>query len=205
MRCREVLRDLPDFLRGRSDEETNRRLSRHLDECPACSRDVAELKALFPRLDEMQPAPPGDAYWISILPGVHRRLEERAARRIPVWAARFALPAAAAVVLAVTVIRITPPAGEDYPETFSSLLEQLAPDELQSVTDQQAVSEILQPAFEEQSVNSSDDLDAVKTILTEDGSGVAGTVADITMGTEDWSDQDADVLLPLLEQSDTSN
>ncbi|HYQ85821.1 MAG TPA: zf-HC2 domain-containing protein [Bacteroidota bacterium] len=201
MRCREARPELPDFVRGRSDEETNRRLSSHLDGCPACTRDAQELKALFPRIDEGQPWAPAGSYWTSILPRVHQRLEENAARVLPQWTTRFALPVAAAIVLAAAVIKIAPQTGEDYPENFSALLEQLTPDELQGVSDQQAVSEILQPALEEPSATSSD-LEEVKAILGEDGIGAGSTDADITAGTEDLSDQDAGLLLPSL--SDTS-
>jgi len=204
MRCREARPELPDFVRGRSDEGTNRRLSGHLDGCPACTRDAQELKALFLRLDERKPWAPAESYWTSVLPGVHQRLEENAARGLPQWTTRFALPLAAAIVLAAAVIKITPQTGEDYPENFSALLEQLSPDELQRVSDQQAVSEILQPALEEPSATSSDDAEDVKAILGEDGSETAGSDVDLTTGTEDWSDQDAGLLLPVLEQTDTS-
>jgi len=205
MRCREVGPELPDFVGGRSDEETNCRVSGHLDECPACTRQAQELRALFVRLDEREAWSPAEAYWTSILPRVHRRLEENAARGLPQWTTRFALPVAAAIVLAAAVIKIAPPTGEDYPANFSVLLEQLPPDELQRVTDQQAVSEILQPVLEEPSATSSDDLEDVKTILGEDGSGPAGTDAEMMTGAEDWSDQDAGQLLPMLEERDTSN
>jgi len=203
VRCRAIQPELPDFVRGRMEPDAMLRISEHLTGCRQCSEDARGMKELLGMIETKSWVPP-EHYWQSILPRVHRNIEERSRSVLPLWTTRFALPLAAALLLAVVSLRISPRPGEDVPETFSTILRQLTPEELQEVSDQQAVAEILHPdlAANEQSLSSVDDLEDVKAILREDGGGTTYVDAEVATGMEDEGTEDAE---PALQQRDSLN
>lgn len=188
------------------EPETNDRISNHLAGCRDCSEEARGIERVF-RSIESKSWTPSENYWASILPRVHRQIEESSRSVLPRWTTGFAMPLAAAIALAVGIFKMAPQRGEDFPENFSAILAQLAPEELQEVADQQTVAAILHPDFTpaEQTLSSADELENVKAILREDGRGTTDIDAQVATGIDDAGAQNAGPAAPALQQVDTLN
>ena len=191
MKCRELQSELPDFLRGRLDEAGVIRVSEHLSGCPKCRQEARAMEELFGIIRSDSWSPSG-TYWASILPRVNSRLEKRS--QLPQWTTRFALPLAAALILAVGFFRIAPRSGEDLPENFTAILHQLSDEEMQDVADQQAVADLIHPDMvpAEQAFSATDDVESVKEILQEEGGGTTDLDAGVATGMEETGSRDAE-------------
>jgi hypothetical protein len=153
---------------------------------------------------ESKPWSPPDLYWASILPRVHQRLEEQS--QFPRWTTRYALPLAAALILAVGFLRIAPRPGEDLPDNFSVILQQLSSEELQDVADQQAMVEMIHPdvAAGEQSVSADDEVESVKAIL-QDEETTTDVDAGIATGIDETGSRDTDAPATAQQPPDSLN
>ena len=204
MRCREIRHDLPGFVRGELDSAGAARIAEHLAGCRACSEEARGLENVFGVI-ESKPWAPSPHYWSSILLRVHDRLEEQT--RFPQWTTRFALPLAAALILAVGFFKIAPRPGEELPENFAAILNQLSSDELEEVADQQAVAEMIHPdlAAVDQQVSADEEVASVKAILQEEGSGTADVDAGVATGMDDTGAREADSPAAASPQPDSLN
>ena len=63
------------YLDGELPEEDRRRLEKHLAACPACARELADLKGLTGDLDMMRFKEPTDVEFARYWSGVYNRLE----------------------------------------------------------------------------------------------------------------------------------
>jgi hypothetical protein len=206
MKCSQVRNELPDFVRARMEADEHRRISEHLSVCPDCAEEARGIRELFPVLDSGLWTPP-DTYWATILPRVHRRLEQSSQPALPQWATRFALPLAAAIILAVGFFRLGPGAGEEFLPDFPSIVAQLPAEELQEVEDQETVAEILRPdlAATEPALAVSEDVENLKAILGEEGGATGDLDMEMVIGHEETDTPEAGVSAPLLPESDSLN
>ncbi len=185
MKCRETRLELPEFVRGKSDSSTADLVRGHLAVCKDCAGEMKMLETLFRSIDG-DPWSPPKTYWASILPRIHRGLDQRASSSVPAWAARFALPAAAAVVLAVAFFKVGTKPADDLSDNVAAVMAQMAPDEIQDVADRQSVAEALQPDLVTvHPITPAEDVGNVEAILQEDGARPADIDAEAAVGIEE--------------------
>ena len=94
---------LPDYVRGILDAEDTKHVEEHLKHCQACQANLADVKQVFGAVENTAPGHVEKAYFNSLLPRIHERLEK--GRRFA-WSGspvlnKLALPLGAAVVVAV--------------------------------------------------------------------------------------------------------
>lgn len=184
MKCRDARIEIPDLLRGNAGAAAEA-VAQHLASCPECAEEAKTLGSLLATIDAAPWVPP-QTYWASILPRLHRELDQRSAAALPAWAARFALPAAAAVVLAVACVKVGIRPSEAVSDTLAGVISQMAPEELQEVADRQAVADALQPdLLAIQSVSTAEDGDNIETLIREDGGSALEADADAATGIEE--------------------
>ncbi len=154
---------------------------------------------------DSKPWSPSGHYWASILPRVHERLDEHS--RLPEWTTRFALPLAAALILAVGFFKMAPRPGENLPENFAVILNQLSSEELQEVSDQEAIAEMIHPdlAAGEQSVSPAEEVESVKAILQEEGGGTTDVDAGVATGMDDAGAREAESQAAPSQEPDSLN
>jgi hypothetical protein len=163
----------------------------HLRECPRCRERAAEASAAFARLTRAasSEAPPGPAYWASIVPRLRRRIgveprdiSQRLGNPVIV---KWMVPAAAAVVIAivavVSLVRMPERAGADSagPGTpdKATTLASLSDAELHELRLSGATSGILETA---ETIGAADwtIADFLSDLVSEEGDSVLYAVAE---------------------------
>ncbi len=203
MTCTDTHYQLPDFARGKIAGDANEKIIDHLDRCPACRQEVEQLRSLFVQLRELKPiAPPSATYWAMLLPRVHDVAQRRQAFALPEWIQRFALPVAAAMVVAIFGITVTPfHTGDSFGDLQASI-QQFQPEELQDIAQQQTIAGIVEPlAHDEQTVTSESDTEVLQELLAVEGDHSAVTDIDHETLLQSLDEQSTDDLVLILERA----
>ena len=79
MNCRHVRPELADFVNGKLDETVRKSVAAHLETCERCRAEAEEFRELFGLLKTPAVARPSDAYWASVLPRIHERIDRQSA------------------------------------------------------------------------------------------------------------------------------
>jgi anti-sigma factor RsiW len=105
--CNSILLDLPDFIQGKMGDSDRRSVQDHIERCPSCRKEAQNLREVFASISsERTPWAPPEAYWNTIIPRIHERLEKRnQSRLIPKWIYRVVLPLAAVLIAVVVIYR----------------------------------------------------------------------------------------------------
>jgi len=101
MKCKKYREWIILYLYGELGREEKRRLSAHLEKCPACRADLDETRRMFHLVRQVETTEAPDADWNRCWGGIRRGIRSRDPMRrthflIPRW-----VPAAAAVLITV--------------------------------------------------------------------------------------------------------
>jgi anti-sigma-K factor RskA len=146
MTCEEVRNSLADFALGRVRDDERTVIEQHLVRCAECSADLDGVKSLASDLPTVQLDPPPEQYWISLLPRIHERIEAQSIRRrwFPVWAFRWAVPAAAAILVAVIFLGRVPTTTNTV-APIQVTMDQIPSEELQRFVEEERILGLVQP------------------------------------------------------------
>jgi hypothetical protein len=144
MKCPNRPADLVDFAQGIIPPEASALIARHVDTCPTCKSEVAELKAIFSGMKSRRLQAPPVNYWPSLLPRIHERLGERTLAARFLKGAPVLLPAVVVVSLVFFLTRFDTLVPMYDTQELHAIIHQMTGESLQEV-DQNA-------AFEESSV-----------------------------------------------------
>ncbi|MBI1804639.1 MAG: zf-HC2 domain-containing protein [Ignavibacteriae bacterium] len=203
MTCKDARYELPDFVRRKPADESAVTVAAHLEQCTSCRSELEQFRSLLMDLETVKPPSLSHSVdWASVLPRVHERIEKQRSFILPEWVQRFALPLAAAIAVALFVIKVIPLSTSDSFADLQATLQQLAPEELQDVAQQQSIAEIVEPASQdEQAITSDADTAVLKNILTDENN--RSSVADLDHETllQSLDEQEASDLVSMLEQA----
>jgi hypothetical protein len=162
---------------------------------------LLELEAVLGKLARSKESGPSETYWSSLLPRVREKIEERSSRRIPAWLSGIAVPAAAAVIVFLVLLRFpsTPPMNEE----LSSILDGLTSEEVEPLVDEEIVTTVLAGGILSPDVqDNTDDRSIIATLIDDDIPESLSGETDATSMLEGFSTDDIDRLTSLLEQQD---
>jgi hypothetical protein len=111
MKCNLLEPRWPDYVTGHLSREERVSLEAHLARCPACRREVAELKRVIGAVRSDTAPPPTSAEWARFEAGLRARLESSRGIRSR-WRAAFprvALPLAAVAATVLLLVRLLSP------------------------------------------------------------------------------------------------
>ncbi len=114
--CRVVHDALPDAAAGLADDAVRLQVEKHLAVCATCRDDFALMRTALDGLAQEKTVPdPGHAYWTTLLPRIHERIEQQqgAHERVPALIPRLVLPLGVLLIVLVTTftVDIIPEAG----------------------------------------------------------------------------------------------
>lgn len=197
MKCSEVRREIPDYIFGKLPEPEHTAIGGHLATCPACKAEADELQTAFAGIAGEKPWEPDAAYWSTLLPRIHERIEKRRRRLIPAWVTRALMPAAAALALIIAVGRLLPTAPAGGPQDLSSVLRQTSADELQDFVDQHSVAGAIDVSDR---ATAADDRALLKGFISDESEGVIDE-SDQESVLDNMSDNDAEAVIAVLEKN----
>ena len=126
----------------------------------------------------------------------------RQAFALPEWIQRFALPVAAAMVVAIFGITVTPFHTEDSFGDLQASIQQFQPEELQDIAQQQTIAGIVEPlAHDEQTVTSESDTEVLQELPAVEGDHSAVTDIDHETLLQSLDEQSTDDLVLILERA----
>lgn len=106
MNCQEAQYRLADLIDGRLPDTERAAIETHLASCHSCAGTLGEMRSLTDDLHRQpQPWSPPAAYWDTLLPRIHQRIDARNERGKTLldagflWLRRLALPAAVVMLL----------------------------------------------------------------------------------------------------------
>lgn len=207
MNCRDIKYCLPDFVRGKSPEDEAPFITEHLTACESCSHEADELSAFVGDLSVRAVAVPADAYWLSVLPRLHERLEKRRSMKLLPGSIRLILPLSVAVMLVVILTSRHPLNKALEGQEIHTLVHELPAAELDQlaqrdeVNDAYEASDILSPGAEVQPA----DKDMLKILMLEEGQSDYYSVIDADINDGPVADEDADELITRLRDLQTMN
>ena len=200
MRCRDVQRQLPDYLRGHASGPAHADISGHLSVCHACRAEAQQLSSLFLEIDRANSWEPSDNYWASVLPRIHQHAGKKPDFQFTGPALRFALPLSAALALTILLVRFVPTEFAEQPADVQSLIRQLPPEQIQELADQQSVTDVAESrsASNDSALVAADDVDLIRELLQNDEQ--IDLPADAYVDTEDLTGSEANELVSILEK-----
>ena len=80
MNCNEIQYQLPDYLAGKLSGEEQTFVSEHIASCRSCRMEAEHLAALIVEIKRAAPWAPPRAYFDSLLPRIHQRIDEKTDR-----------------------------------------------------------------------------------------------------------------------------
>ena len=199
MNCRDTQILLPDVIQGKETPDEMMLVSQHLLVCQTCQREAEALKELFSVMGNAQQEAPSASYWNSLLPNIHRRIEEKSNKVIPGWLTRYVLSAAAVCVLVIAIFKVHPGADNDAAE-FRTLFSQMKDDELQQVAERE---EVVAVAASSSAVSDEgqleEDKEVLKNIIQPEDHTELYAQLENEYGVSAISDQEVEQLIPKLE------
>lgn len=105
MRTNHVDSLLPDYVRGMLDTDESKIVEEHVQECPACREELAQVKLALVALEAAGRGEVPQSYFSSLVPRIHRRLDEGkrvAWNKNPVFS-KLVVPLAAGILLSILV------------------------------------------------------------------------------------------------------
>ena len=205
MNCKETRYQLPDFVLDKLSEQEKIVVAGHLSSCRECQAEAEQLHGVFTETKRSMVWAPSENYFSSLLPRVHRRIEEKVSRGIPNWLTQFALPVAAATVFIIVLMNVVPASIGRNEFELNAVLQQLQPEELQDAVDHQLSATILESSavVDVQTASSlSDDKEIVQEILQNEDKPYSYSEfseLDTQSSLENISDRDADELASIFE------
>jgi len=124
---------LPDYIRGLLDEQATAGVEEHLLHCPVCRSELAEVKSTLASIKDSGMKDVPQSYFTSILPRVHRRLDQRRNRgwMLHPLVSKVALPLGAAIVASILVWRMPVPSGLSPGEnSLAAVVDSATPEEI---------------------------------------------------------------------------
>ena len=203
-RCIDIQYNLPDYVRGNVTPGVTADVSAHLATCKPCTSEVAELRDMMVTMEQSKVAPPSPPYWGSILPRLHERLEGKDRQRIPDWVMRILVPASAALLLVVILLKGYDELEMSASSYFTSMMAQLPDSDLTRLADAQTLS-IVTDATLSTSQESMSDKELLKSIITSDERDQLYAQLDPVTVLNTLSDEEADALVNILEQHSERN
>ncbi len=202
-----ILHELPDYLTGRLDEQSRRKLEDHLKLCSRCQSELDEIRIAIEMVRDHKAWEPPAEYWTSLLPRVKRRIQEASASQgvvsrsaVSIWIERLA-PAAALAVGILLVIRTVAfesgkVADQAYGEEFRTLVQMLEVAELAEL-----VEPVVAPPSVVPSVQEVDESGLLSELLAEDYSAFEPLyLFDVSTGLESLTDDDVEEVLMRLNE-----
>ena len=110
--CTEISNTLLQHFDEGSLDDLPGDLRAHLDACPDCRRELAELRKLQQGLLRLPVPQPAEEYWTNFLPRLRQRMEQTIPlwrRRDPAWIPSLGLTLLFAVLLLSSPTRMAPP------------------------------------------------------------------------------------------------
>jgi hypothetical protein len=141
---------LPDYIRGRLEEEARRGVDDHLRLCSRCRQEEGALREVLLRISQIPLPSVPDAYFATLLPRIRARLESHQVwrPRLTPSVARVIIPLAAAMLILAVVLRLEfrIPSAQSESETnpLHLIAEEISADELRLVLADQLLR---QPLF----------------------------------------------------------
>jgi hypothetical protein len=207
MNCKEIKYYFPDILDNSLTPEIMDQVNKHLGECEVCRNTMEELRELLLRRSGISPTTPPQAYWGTILPGIHERIDKKASGILPEWITRLALPLTAVAVLVIFILTNYPSRLNSDSQELRTILYQLPAEELQQIDQNESVNATLETsnALMEKPEVGETDKEVLKQILLEEDHAGLYSDADSDVSTVPIDDQDTDQLLSMLEQQSLMN
>ncbi len=202
MTCRDVHSRLPEFIRRTEAGGDVALIEEHLRGCPSCREEEASMRELFSVLGKEKAWTPPAAYWNSLLPRIHARIDARQERPMPLWLSRVAVPLAAALLVAIVAIRSLPGSGVPTAGSLDEAIRSTSGDELQSFAEQQIGSVIADPVqYPADNSVFADDGAVLKDILSDESQTVEAASTDQESTLYAMTDQEAEEVVARLERS----
>lgn len=201
MMCKEIQFQLPDFVVEKLSEQERLIVVEHLRICKTCEAEAAELWLIVQEIGESNAWTPSEAYFDGLLPRIHERIDRKSSWAIPEWATKFVLPFGAAVIMVIALLRVSSTV-ENQPQDLQTILQQLQPEEIQQVADQQTLSEVSEPSTNDNdatTVSLDNDKEIVKELIKDDQVSSLYSEADVQSATENLNDQEIDRLVSYLQ------
>ncbi len=169
MKCRDVQRALPEYLDGTLDGTLRGQLREHVDGCPACAAVAADFEAIVRGAQHLPFQRPEEAYWSSLLPRVHARIESRAKFLSTAGLVRNLSPIAVSCAVLLFLLSM-PVSHEAVVPGLLSTLQNAPPGELQLMADQEIVlrDDDQNAPAEDQDLSASGDVEPIQDILGGD-------------------------------------
>lgn len=132
MNCRQVRYSLPEYIESGLPGDVT--IRDHLDTCSNCRRLLTELEQLYSELRVKPERHVPDHYWITLLPRIHQRIEERQRSfRLPRWAIRYAILSVVVIAIVVSFQVFGPERQEG--EGLQAVVEQMDESEFREAAD----------------------------------------------------------------------
>lgn len=192
MLCKKVKYNLPDFFKSRLSEAENQQIAEHLKLCLMCKGELVSIEATFKKFDSENISEPSSTYWINLLPQIHNRIAESEKPKFAEWIARTSLPAIAAVVAVLLVIKVFQFDGASN-ENINSFISSLNENEIADL-------ELRYSNLNDQIFGSNDDSNTIKNLL--DTIAVSGSNGYLYQSLHSLDEKDIDDLLAILETTE---
>ncbi|MDI6766507.1 MAG: zf-HC2 domain-containing protein [Bacteroidota bacterium] len=139
MNCDKVKFQLPDFVRGNLSNQDQVIVIEHIKKCESCRSEVDSLSEVIQVIQQENTWSPADNYWLSLLPRIHKRMEERSKLIMPKLLIKYAVPVMAAVAFIIITLEYLPTSFQISEQGSQLELTQLSQSELQDYMDQQSI------------------------------------------------------------------
>lgn len=169
MNCDKIKYQLPDFVRGKLSNQDQVTVIEHIKNCESCRWEVDSLRTVFRAVRQDNAWSPADNYWLSLLPRIHKRMEERSKLTLSNRLVKYAVPVMAAVAIVIATLEYLPTYFQRTQIDAQLELAQLPQTELQDFMDQQSIVGV---TGTQSSINGSmaseDDIAVLKDIAEEE-------------------------------------
>jgi hypothetical protein len=199
--CNDVRLLLPDFARERLSLDDASFVREHLQTCEACRQELATVQDLFAGLSKVPVPAPSPHYWVTLLPRIHQRVEDRSRRSEPGFVARYVLPLVGLALLLAGVPRLfSPQAGGQFADV-QSMVQNMNGEEIARVDelDFQGAAGILEDG------KADGDREVVLALLAESGTTSVDSDQDLSTPTIDLGDDEVSTIIARLDQERFDN
>lgn len=137
MSCKNIRYQLPDFIIEKLSPADEATIREHIKYCESCQSEVASLREAINIIQKENIWSPNNNYWVSLLPRIHKRIEERSNGTLPNRLIKYAVPMMAAIAIIIGIVGYLPSYVQRIQLDAQTELTQLPQSELQDFMDQQ--------------------------------------------------------------------
>ncbi len=204
MKCGDIQRVLPEYTEGALEEMAMDQVREHLRSCPACAGVARELDSIVLGARHLTQRKPAEAYWNSLLPRIHERIERRSRRMLVGKTMRYLSPVAVTLAVFLLILSMRVPNDTAY-SGLSSALRNARSDELQLMADQENVLRGVEVTTmnDEQELHATADVEPIQDILTGDQPAFSSTDDVSSSVLEGMNDQQLHALLASVDVPET--